>query len=723
MGLKCKVSYENGRLSVKDEQGRIPSVYTSALEAFKNEDQALRAWATTYTEDFQQETRRTPQSATFDDVVRYYDSAGANLNRLDVDERYSVVEFMKRNGFSSLSDLNKKLTSVFKPNGVLEINPEAAESLYSVEELEDLDPVSLINILAKVEGQLQVEDIFVEPETSKFTYKDTSRKTIFGTYQKVSETEIDRAILDLITDTSQIQDVVKQLPFDNFVDSFYSNDSFARRVISRFENLKRIPVLRFVGEELTDQDVSVYTTVKNTLLANVNNLSIEAEVGYLEEIDPQLWDISTTEIQQILKEVEKSLIDVNIDVVGMSAHYQERERILTLLNTVTRLLRNPSEENLRNYSDNYVSLFGPTLNQRQVWENVADQYKDLNIVRVESYLDNNTLFRNHGLIKIADNTYHKVQRGQTDELYDYLYDKVVSNDIIIPQDFRTYENLENKPQVLADLTKYVMSRDIGMIADPELYEEISLNQLAFDHIPIARFTSNQEDMAALAEIQMNEDYLKSDFVSEFYNYVLEEKQKNSELFTNTLAAFQITDADISLKYPISIDNLKYTQELTDYFKLKRDTSLKYTYSPSETMVLTDLLYLNHPRLIPTYEGQVIEKTANYVVVSPTQSNFIKLNEGFYRKALSKDGADLFLFLSLSSDSVYFTANLNFDFDVEAAQNYFDGVVISVPFDFTGVTETPDIQTTQSFLDSNIELVNLYSEKERRQIEKDTQDCG
>lgn len=835
MGLKCKFIHIGNTLSVQNEQGQTPLVYSQALAALKNQEQALRAWAITYTKEFQAETNKTPKTANFDDVVKYYDSAASDLNRLNVEEKYEVGEFMKRTGFSSLSNLNTKLVEIFKPNGVLELNIEAAlgSGLYSQEELDEIDPINLINILSKIEGELQLEDIFVTPETLKFNYKDSSRKTVFGTYQKVSETEIDRAILELITDVAQVQDIVQELPYSDFVDAFYSNESFSKKVLERFANLKKIPILRFVGDEngvfsLTDRDISTYTTLKNTLLSNINNLGIESEIEYLQEIDSQLWDISIEEIQQILKEVEKSLLDVNVDIIGLSKYYQDRENVLQLLESVSQVLRDPVELNLQTFAQNYQNVFGSSTSQTQIWEPVEDSYKDLNIVHIESYFNDSILFRDHGLIKIADDTYHKVQRGQINELYDYLYNNVVSNDLIIPKEFRTYDVLENKPQVLSDLTKFVMSRNIGILVDSTLQEEISLNQLAFNHAPVVRFTSNQEDMAALTEIKTNEEYLKSDFISEFYNYILQEKYKDSELYKNTLSAFQITDADISLRYPVSIENLKYSQELSDYFKLKRNTSSKYVYTPSETIVLTDLLYLNHPDLIKNFQGRVIEKNNSYVVTSSTQANFIKIDETTYRKTLSKNNTDLFLPLGLSTDSIYFTTNLNFDFDVEAAQNYLDSVLINVPFDFreTSVPQlsanqiltlplskteinkirsslrlkskdsftleildalskeagenfgtsyeeqelfdnftengislnnianllveddiydtrreairylqsigeykglasrfSGNIQITQSFLDSDIQLVNLYSEKEKKLIEKNTQDCG
>src|SRR5690606_38101427 len=98
MGLKCKFSYSGGGKLIVEGSS---TVYNEALSVLKNQEQALRAWATTYTQDFQLLTGKNENTAVFDDVVRYYDSLTPDQRVLNQEELYSVKEFMTRNSFTS----------------------------------------------------------------------------------------------------------------------------------------------------------------------------------------------------------------------------------------------------------------------------------------------------------------------------------------------------------------------------------------------------------------------------------------------------------------------------------------------------------------------------------------------------------------------------------------------------------------------------------------------
>lgn len=665
MGLKCRISYQDGVAQVTDERGNPSQLYSEVLSFVRDQDLALDVWATAYTEDF----GNKGEQASVYELVKYFDSKVASESRLSESEKFEVKDFMIRNGINSLNNLHKTLTKIFKPLGVFYIDARAAvnSGLYSQDEIKNIDADKIQDLLLKIEGQLAIEDIVVQPEAVVQEYKNTDVVTAFGAHPKMSQQEIDREIIKTVTDFSNpeaFRSQIQELPLPEFVDRFMSDEKFATDTMERFRGLKKVPVLSFVGGQLSTENNKVYTTVRNTVLTNVNNISIEAEIEYLESIDQDIWDENPEAVAEILREVEKTFASVNIDVIGIADNAHKREEVMRLLEDANNMLQKTTDVAIMNFADSYKAIMPSEESVELV--KLDDRYSGYNIVSVKSRKSDSELFEKYGLIKIADGIYHKVdQRADINPIKDYIYEEFVAGRIQIPSKFILTKDLKNKPEVLEGISRFLMSRPVNVsVQNRELY---SAYQVAFDHAPAENKTNH---VSGLTEIKTNEDYLKTSFIADFYGYILEEKLKNSDVYRSTLSKFEINDRDITLKETIeSIDNIKYSEELADYIRLKKDSDMKYLVKPSE-FVSEDLLPINFPETVREYDGNMIID-GEYVITEPTSRDYVKVNGELYRKEMVNDKANLFVKIVTPQNPVYYASSMNFAYDQKAAKEVFD----------------------------------------------------
>lgn len=671
MGLKCQITYKKGQALVYDKDGELSQLYIDALNVTGNQKEALNLWATSQLESFQQMTN-TNENPTISDVIKFYDTVQSDGNTLSAFENFQVKRFMQTNGFSSLSETFSVLQSIFKPEGILTLNTEAAigSGLYSTEEINSLELEAIGTVLSKMEGQLTTGDIFVEPQPDDFFYKNSDYRTLLGTYEKVSVENLDEDLNQMISDFSNEQELyskIQELPYVDFVNRFFSDQTFAQNTLNRLKGLRKIPILSYVNGQLTDQNVSYYTTLKNTILGNVSPIIFEANYDYLSSIDFTVWQENLNEISQVLREIEEQAAEANIDIVGLSTKASDIPGVMTLMKDLVQVLNAPTENNMLSFSNSHTRLFG-TQNEAAVVDRIPDQYEGLNIVKVFSNLSDNQLFSTDGLLPIGDNYYHKVQvPANKMEMYEFLYNRLIEGNFAIPDQFNLgidYADTINKAEVLGVISEYVMSRDVGF--ETNLQEDASLNQLVFEHIPIAQ-PNVRTEIASVIDITYDEMYLRGSFISDFYNYVLSEKLDNSQIYREVLSKFQINDRDISLLSPVeSIDDIEYSEELKDYIRLKKDRNMKYLAGISDSPVMDDLLFLNDSSLIPeTKEYFVID--GDFSVMKSSPNSFVRIQNRLYRKVLDSNNISLYRKIGSTLSPVYYTNNLNFEFDREIAE--------------------------------------------------------
>lgn len=682
MGLKCRIEINAfGKEMALNADGTESQLYKDLVVELGNEEKALDLWTQTQTETFRIVFgHKNPDAITVPDLLKFLDSTNGLDKRLTGEERVEVETTMKSYGFGSLSEFYETLTKIFKPKGNIDINHvEAIDSgLYSQEDLKDIDIIQVNNTLLSIDGELTKNETYVEPLDSKFKYRDTQApKTSLGISPTISEDAILEEMKQNIQSYSNINDIYKaiaELPYTSFVEKFYADKDFEKSIIDKFDGLKAIPVLDIDP----DGNISVlkdltYTTTRNTILDNADSVSIEATLDYLMDTDVDLWNKHNEAIIEAVKNVEKKAAKVNIDIVGLSELSQNRDAILDTIWAVNKALKNPVD-----FQKQLVEQLQKVLpkSQYKVTEKVPAKYQRLNIVTVRSQLIDNELFQQHGLIRIGDNLYHKVSTDASiSDLYEALYKRVIEGSTKIPANFITTKDLkspDSKKSFLKDLERFVNARDTGLKIDNQ--ERVSLNQLVFDHDSLQK-PDVSKIVKALANIKTSPEYLTQQFISDFYQYYLEEKLKNSQIYRSILSKFEFTDQDITLAQKVdSLNGIAYQKELEDYIRLKGDTGMDYLVPtiPNTDFVRQEVLrVVNFPETVADiveFPVRPIKDSGVIVLPKSVGENFIKVDGQIYKNTLTDSKNKIFSpFKVKTKTSTYYNINTMSNVDMGLAR--------------------------------------------------------
>lgn len=644
MGLKCRIQYQGDKAIALNLNGTPSKLYAEALEVMGSEREALDLWAISNSEEFQAATGKVNynDNVSLDEVIRFVDSTKMVNSTLTPVEQYQVKNLMSQNAITSLSDLASKLNSIFMAGGIPGFNPSAAiaSGLYLPEDLEKIDVPKVVELVQKINGSLLKEDISLPETTILPLYKNPNLKTIIGSSVAVTQEDIEQELLDMLDNPSSEEEVrtkVKELPYNTFVENFYENDEFAADIIDRFKNVSRVPVLELHNGQLSNQATGTANKVRNTILENKSTLSLEADIDYLNSIPEDVWQDSLEDVEKIVKEIEDDLTKINVDIIGLHKITKNKQTLIDTLLLTRLMVADPTEANINAFSQNYDSLFGtkPTTELMRL----PQEYTGKTVVRLYTNEDPQSLFENHGLIQIGENLYHKVKReNNIAELYEYLFQRVVDKSFVLPAQFVTTKDLNDKVGVIKDITKYVNSRETGL----GFYsEEASLYQLVFGHTPLQN--KSVETIKALSGLKFTEQYLKTDFVEEFYQYMLQEKAKNSLLYNTVLKHLTVNDKDITVTGPInSIEGIAMQEELEDYFRLKNDPSTnKFVSNLQQGAPLERLVATNFPQEIPTYNERH-GRSGDAVVTAPTQENYIRIGNEVFKKVAENQNNSVFV---------------------------------------------------------------------------------
>jgi hypothetical protein len=624
--LKCRIVIKKGVINVLNIDGTPSELYQEALLLTGNQDQALNLWQTAYSDDFIAEYgTNNKDQMSLDDVLKYLDTHNASSKNLNKEQREAVTSIMEANGISTLSDLQNKLTKIFKPNGILEVDTKAAvkSKLYTEEDIRDLDVESIKGLLDAIEGELVRSDIEIEPKTPT-KLVDTSRKNALGGSERITLEQVEENIKDSIEDfqnPKSIKDAIESSPYA---------EAITPELKKKIKALTRIPVVSIVNGVLTAENKNTATTVANTLqetyaTQDVNRL--KADLEQLSELSPETLAKKPEATVKLLKEIEAEYTALGIDLIGISNHPSQIENIKALLDAGIRMVEFGSVSDIETFSKLKDAVIEPTKNS--IVTNLSPIYKGLTIVRLDTQVPLDTLYREYNLIKVGENLFHKVSaNNKVSELYEALYEKALDGELKLNTRV-DYKLPENKKEVISKVLPEFVAKQSAK-GYTTSHEMVVLHQLLFDHVATKPAVNKS---ARLAEIKTDPEYLKDDFVTDFYKYILEEKAKDSFVYREVLSAFAITDNDISLRRRIdSIEGIIPRQELEDYIRLKKDTEMDHLL-PATTGVRNDILHtLNNLEDVKTY-SKPTRMIDGHVITEANNKNFIKVEGDFYRQSV------------------------------------------------------------------------------------------
>lgn len=674
-GLKCRVVYdESNRAKVFNEDGTESVLFEKLRGHFPKQEDALDAWAMTQTSDFEVSYPKKELEVT--DVLRYIDTVSSEERSLDNIQKEELKDIMRSRGYERLSDLHKDLVSIFKKEGVIGFDSEQAQrtGLYTEEEIKDLNLDEISELLVDIEGQLRLYDIEVEPfSPEELTHIDNTRKTLIGNNPLVSLQTINeelKNLADKVDDEGAFIEAVQELPYPDVVERIMEDGNFRDELLERLRGLTVVPQLYLDGQELTDENLSTFTTLKNTLPVGVDTIPIDAKIDFLKETSPFGW-ADTETMSEVLRDVSELLVGYNVDIIGIETLVDRPESVISLLESAQRMLDDPSSQNIKSFASIKQELL-PQDEVKRI-ERLPQEYSGYNIVSLHTTLSDSELF-DKGLIKVGEDLYHKVKFGNKSDVYEYIYEKYIDGDIKIPSELVTVkgkqkQQLGNKIRVLQDIEKYIGTRDTGLdVSDQEL---LSLYQVAFNHLPI-EVKSPNEVIKKAAFITEGAGYLTTDFVSDFYNYYLKEKLKDSAVYQDKLSKFQITDKDITLVGEVdNLDGIELKSDLEDYIRLRKDGTMDHLLDEGLTSQANlDLVAINNPNIVQDYTGEMARQ-GEYIVTPKSFRDYIKVDGELFRRVIDRDDATLFLKTAKNIDPLYIKTNTDFTFDFAKASQFLE----------------------------------------------------
>lgn len=644
MGLKCKIKVNTyGKLVPTTEDGKVPSIFEEALSLTGSRKEALNIWATSESENFKEVNAG---AVNLDSIRRYLETTRQLKSKLTNEEVLEVRDIMSKNNIETLEGLVSKMKDIFFNEGEVSFSNSKAVSsgLYTREDLKDLSIIDQINLIDRLEGHTLTENIQEIPSDEDYFW-NTGEKNMLGASKKITEQEITRELLEIIQDdsTEEIERGLSKLEYSQFLEKYSKDQEFAESFVTRFKNLVRVPKVEIKNGRLVKTTGTLSEIVAN-LRDDQDTTRIEAYTELVSEIDEYTWNFDSKKRVDILNKAEKEFADVGVDIIGIKDTDTSQTDITGLLRSAILMLEKPSKETIERFSEIKDEVL--RIKNKNEITRLDNNTRELSIVKLDTGESLKNLFDNFGLIKIGVNTYHKVNQNENvAKLYKTLLSKVVDGDIQIPEiyDPKQGETLDDKMQLLE---AFIVSRDTGVEFMSEAY---SLYQVLFKH-PVVE---NKQSLELVETVKTNEDYLKGDFVSDFYKYVLEQKQQNSNTYNKILKHFSFSATDITASLALTtIDGIEYQQELEDYFKLKKDSNVKRFFNNEGLKTLKNIA-VNDPAKISEYSGQV-GKIGTLIVTPPSSREYIKKEGEVFFKVGENEMNAVYSKVIPNTDPVYYT---------------------------------------------------------------------
>lgn len=651
MGLSCKIVRNNkGELTqVLNTNGQPSRLFFEAYQITKDPEKALNLWAVHDTPEYQDKFGEASDIDSIDvnNLVSVFSDITAYGKGLTPSELFDVKSTMRRTGVTTLSEMHSKLRDIFFEGEAISFNPQKAVSsgIYSVQDIVDLDISQAVEMVLKLEASLLKGDAFVESE-KEVHYFNPNIKTALGSSMLVPQSELEQEWVDSITnfqDEAEVKAKLESLPYKEFIASVQAGyDTFKERI----SQLKRIVVATVSGGELSSTNTGTYETVKNTIKNNIPAQKIRNEIVYLQNILPTVWDRKKDAVKGVLREIEEELAEYGVDIIGLANLRKSKEEIIDFLETVYEMSAKPNNENIRNFSDKYDELFGVKPQTEVI--RLDNNLRDYTIVKLFTEKSDQEMFENFGLIRVGINLYHKVKNSETlEELYDALYEKVLAGETNI-----TLQS-KDKEQAIKELQAITSSKDLGLDFKNE---RVAIYQILFNHPPIKNTV--QEEVEFLGGIVTDEDYLKTNFVVDLYDYILEEKLKGTPLYRGVLSKIKFNDQDIVVEGALEdFQNIEYYQQLIDYLRLRKKISAK-SLVPQQLKTITpdSIIAVNDPKSVPIYEGYSI-KRGNLLAVPTTNQVHIRIGNEVYQSLTSNENTSVFVKLKPNTNPLYYTTKV------------------------------------------------------------------
>lgn len=743
--MSCKIfrDKETDRLmEVTAPNGAASLLFKQALKTVSEEEGALSVWAYAYTNAFKDQYGDWQNNPTefnldkngepkFSSVFMNYFLNTSNQEKLGVTEAVNVYSMALNSGLS-VPTLYSTLNQVFfNKDGQFVVDRKRLENsgLYTSEEVsnilqfpsvrgEILDTMKRLKYSLK-EGSTLFENGLTEPETIVFNIS-TGKINSLGKMITIPNEEVISYLTENIQTYSSeeaFMSALTRLDREDIRDAILSSPEMINTIKEIVQNTVTVPTLVTRDGIMVQKSKEDPTEILlNTVTVNEDKVDFTEAADYLRDLTFDEWlDPNDSGVIEILREAEIRGAKIGLDLTGLSNQYnvKSREEIIGILDVIddfnikTEDLTVTDEDIIevaqylneffdRDVSPSYSTIFVP------------NRLKNKNLVQIEDNRDETSLYRTEGLIKIGDGLYERVDNiNNFSEALEVVYEGLMEDVTLLPKEaFKNFglrdgyynvdaiTNPENKQKVIESINAYLTKRaDQLSSQDMEDYDtnkEIALMKAVLKVEDVRDF--NQEEISLRSgNFTGDFDYLTTDFISDFYKRMLEEKVINkSELWNEALKHFTInnngitftgksqeTKAKVKLalqSQPILYDNLK------NYALISKDNSLDFLrdYEVENVMSTIDNrrdFSINHPNSVEKYTGEYTKPSDNTVIVKNSNNEFIRMNDGIYEITNLSDGVSIYSKVVGNIDENFYRFNNTYpvveDIDIESFKDLTD----------------------------------------------------
>ena len=672
--MSCILKQTKEGIRAFDSNGNKSKLFEELLN-ITSENNALNLMALTDSEGFKTIKNQGKDSeTTAKDILAYQKLIEAEESKISVQDRLDIIDVMQSKGLVTISELESKLSEVFKPEGVFEVSydrmvnsglyttNEAFEAINNDETLQGIQ-----DIVSKTTSMvLTGENFSVEPLIIDDNVYDTRSKNSFGLFKKVSETDIDTEIQKTVKNSknrAQFNSNIQNLKIQSVLDKFNTDKEYADSLFRRFSNLKSVDTVEISEGKLIKKTVgSQQATLKNTTIIYADAVELLENIEDYLGLDSDIKSFNIEDTRTLVKEIEKLAVEANIDIIGLSD--KSLDRIQEVMEVLRDYVEKSNRGSLGTVDVNNLAnvLQDENVDIEKSFIKLPESFDNLQIVKLYSELTPETLFNQFGLIKIGQNLYHRVKNDENiDDLYNRLFLKKVEDKEIEPVD---------KPSALEKLKQEMSSKDLGIeITNPETAERIAIYKEFFNYESLTN-NNIEKELSRLKDFQGDPSFLTTDFIMEFYNYVLNEKLKDSDIYKKVLSKFIFNNKDISITdidadVINNIENIEYYKELQSYITLKKgdkirgllqDNLVEDIYNTERNSVINDENYLQE------FQGS-ITRTGDYIIAN-SSNDFIKVNG----KAYQLVGNNVYSEVLTTKSENYYSLDYRVNIDTDLVYN-------------------------------------------------------
>ena len=666
------------------------------------------------------------------------------LTKSEVAEYKSTMMGLRVRSTSELSD---KLKQGFLPEGYFNPNRISLNStnIYNGEEITDIltntelqeKIKAFIYKLGRLDNEV-LNDVYTDENF--LVIKDGTKNGI-GKFNLENPYLIERAALEVlggITSREEFEEVLFSDDSVNLLTTPYLESQGTKAdLFTKFKAFKDIAEIQVIEGNLQPKTDSTREVLEQ-VLTEPKTTQLEENLKYLLDLEADVYASNPEAVSKLLKAVTKDMLNIGLDVTEFEKVKQGKtvEELKSFLDSVYSFLTTETDLAFDNLINTYNEFFKVSSEFKYRKLVISDRISKQNSFFLEDSTLDIKLFNDNGLIPIGENVYKRFKTGESletsyENLYKSItthgYNSILNEDAFKPSGFDSDGTLNlskvtdpnNKDNIIRDIKAYIQAQTVDIFVGEENISQEVLEEyvLKFNYInrsnDLNKFTkipSMETEYSNFKTPVSNEEYLKSDFIADFFRKSLKEKSLNSLEFTEFYSNFAITNAGIKLVNtdPISLMHIdKYiadNKDLVDYLKLHKsgiDLDTTIQEDPKQDDLFLRNYYINFPTALKAYRGDY-SKLSNKTLIAENKSPFLRLGDGVYE-----------MIYGIGSKGVYGKLS-----QVEGMFKQYRTTLRPPTLDI----DISELSAIDVNIESELEVNNIYSEEEKNEINNQYDNC-